>query len=104
MRRSEMSSSRNLSQLKFAMRAKIAGVTLAMLLLTLLSSSTFTWAQTLSGTLRVEVSDSTGALVPDAKVTVTNDATGVTSTISGGPAGLYTFPSLNVGTYTVSVE
>ena len=61
-------------------------------------------AQTLSGELRVQVSDSTGALVPDAKVTVTNEATHVTSILTAGGSGIYTFPSLNVGSYTVEVE
>jgi hypothetical protein len=70
----------------------------------ILALATGASAQTLSGTLRVTVTDSTGALIPDAKVTVTNEATHVSSTLGRGDSGLYTFPSLNVGTYAVSVE
>src|SRR5258708_5263700 len=79
-------------------------VTLTLMLLLVLSVSLGSWAQSLSGTLRIEVNDPTGALVPDAKVTVSNEATQVTSSLSRGDSGLYTFPSLNVGSYTVTVE
>jgi hypothetical protein len=61
-------------------------------------------AQRLDGTLRVSVSDSTGAGIPDAKVTVTNEATGVSSTATASSAGTYVFPDLLVGSYTVTVE
>ena len=61
-------------------------------------------AQRLDGTLRVTVSDSTGAGIPDAKVTVTNEATGVTTTATASSAGTYVFPDLLVGTYTVTAE
>jgi len=66
--------------------------------------STVGWSQTLSGTLRIEVTDSTGALIPDAKVTVTNEATQARVTLARADSGLYTFPSLNVGSYSVTVE
>src|SRR5207237_2163402 len=49
-------------------------------------------------------SDSTGAGIPDAKVTVTNEATGVTTTATASSAGTYVFPDLLVGTYTVTAE
>ncbi|MGB6693450.1 MAG: carboxypeptidase-like regulatory domain-containing protein, partial [Terracidiphilus sp.] len=53
----------------------------------------------LSGT----VTDTTGAVVPGAAVTATNDATqDKTVTLTGG-AGTYSFPVLLPGTYTVSV-
>ena len=61
-------------------------------------------AQRLDGTLRVTVSDSTGAGIPDAKVTVTNEATNVSTTATASSAGTFVFPNLLVGTYTVTVE
>jgi outer membrane receptor protein involved in Fe transport len=61
-------------------------------------------AQRLDGTLRVTVSDSTGAGIPDAKVTVTNEATNVSATATASSAGTFVFPNLLVGTYTVTVE
>ena len=64
----------------------------------------FANAQRLDGTLRVTVADSTGAGIPDAKVTVTNEATKVSATATASSAGTYVFPDLLVGTYTVTVE
>jgi hypothetical protein len=91
-------------QLFVAACAEVRTTRFALVLLLVLSGPLGSWAQTLSGTLRVEVTDPSGALVPDAKVTITNDATQVSSSLSKGDSGLYTFPSLNVGTYTVVVE
>lgn len=64
----------------------------------------FATAQRLDGTLRITVSDSTGAGILDAKVTVTNDATGVSTTATASSAGTYVFPNLLVGSYTVTAE
>lgn len=64
----------------------------------------FANAQRLDGTLRITVSDSTGAGILDAKVTVTNDATGVSTTATASSAGTYVFPNLLVGSYTVNAE
>ena len=64
----------------------------------------FARAQRLDGTLRVTVSDKTGAGILDAKVTVTNEATSVAVTATASSAGTYVFPDLLVGSYTVTVE
>src|SRR5437868_15195195 len=61
-------------------------------------------AQRLDGTLRVTVTDKTGASVEDARVTVTNEATNVATTATSSSAGTYVFPNLLVGTYRVAVE
>jgi hypothetical protein len=60
--------------------------------------------QRLDGTLRVTVIDKTGAVVEDARVTVTNEATNVSKTATASSAGTYVFPDLLVGDYTVTVE
>jgi hypothetical protein len=65
---------------------------------------TATRAQRLDGSLRVEVGDTSGASILDAKVTVTNEATGVSVSTNASSAGSYVFPNLLVGTYTVTVE
>ena len=49
------------------------------------------------------VSDTSGAVVPDAKVVLTNTQTGVQRTSATNTTGNYTFDSLPTGTYTVSV-
>jgi hypothetical protein len=61
-------------------------------------------AQRLDGTLRVTVTDKTGAGILDAKVTVTNEGTNVGITATASSAGTYVFPDLLVGSYTVTVE
>jgi hypothetical protein len=56
------------------------------------------------GSITGTVSDPQGAAVPNAKVTITNDATGVSYTLTTNEAGSYTQPTLNPGTYTVTAE
>src|SRR6185295_7624361 len=62
------------------------------------------FAQTSTSRISGTVTDSSGAVVPGAKVTAKDEATGVTYTQTTTGAGLYTFPSLTVGKYTISVE
>lgn len=50
------------------------------------------------------VTDRSGAVIPGATVTLTNDATGVAFTTVTNTAGTYAFESVQVGTYTVAVE
>src|SRR5229473_5283956 len=61
-------------------------------------------AQRLDGTLRVNVTDATGASIVNATVTVTNEATNVSVSTTVSSEGSYFFPNLLVGTYTVTVE
>ena len=50
------------------------------------------------------LSDATGAVVSGAKVTVTNQNTGFTRTVTTDAAGEYTAPSIPTGVYTLLVE
>jgi hypothetical protein len=50
------------------------------------------------------VTDPSGAVVPGATVTATNEATQVSQSTVSGSAGTYTIPHLLVGTYTVSAD
>lgn len=50
------------------------------------------------------VTDASGAVVSGATVTATNDSTGVVSTSATNTAGVYSFPRLLFGTYTVKAE
>src|SRR2546425_4795488 len=61
------------------------------------------FAQTL-GTITGEVRDSTGAVVPGATVTVVNKATNATRTTVTNAVGLFDFPALPPGPYTVKSE
>src|SRR5947199_6193896 len=60
--------------------------------------------QRITGTLRGQVLDPSGAAVPDAQVTATNQGTGVSVRITATSAGTYSFPSLIPGLYKVEVE
>lgn len=62
------------------------------------------WAQTNTSRISGTVTDSSGAVIAGAKVTAKNDATGVAQTQTTTEAGLYSFPSLPVGGYTITVE
>ena len=61
-------------------------------------------AQTSDSRITGTVTDATGAVIPGAKVTAKNEATGETYTQQTTGAGLYVFPSLAVGRYTITVE
>src|ERR1700716_360501 len=61
------------------------------------------FAQTL-GTITGEVRDSTGGVVPGAKVTVVNKATNATRTTVTNAVGLFDIPALPPGSYTVKSE
>jgi Carboxypeptidase regulatory-like domain/TonB dependent receptor-like, beta-barrel len=50
------------------------------------------------------VSDASGAAVPDAKVTITNEATGARIVVGTNSAGNYSTPPLILGTYRVDFE
>src|SRR6187200_1552677 len=62
------------------------------------------FAQSERGTITGTVRDSSGAVIPAAKVVLTNVLTGVSSTVPSNDGGEYTVPQLQVGTYTVRVE
>jgi len=62
-----------------------------------------TGAQTSTTQISGTVSDATGASVPNAAVALTNDSTGVVQRQTTTEAGLFAFPSIPAGAYTVEV-
>jgi hypothetical protein len=50
------------------------------------------------------VTDASGAVVPGAKVTITNQATSISSHLVSGSAGTYAVNGLNPGRYTITAE
>jgi len=68
----------------------------------LLLCSSAAFAQ-FSSSIEGSVTDSTGAIVPGAKVVLTGTDTGVTSTTKSNSAGFYKFPTLGPGSYKVTV-
>jgi outer membrane receptor protein involved in Fe transport len=61
------------------------------------------YAQVAGATLTGTVKDSSGGVIPNAQVAITDVATAVTRTVSSGGAGLYNAPNLLPGTYEVRV-
>ena len=62
------------------------------------------FAQSERGSITGAVRDSSGAVVPGAKITITNPTTNVNISAVSNDQGEYTVPSLSPGTYSVRVE
>jgi outer membrane receptor protein involved in Fe transport len=70
----------------------------------LLLASTHVSAQTFRGTILGTVTDSSGAAVPGATVTIKNTDTGLIRTVTTSDDGSYAVPELPLGNYTITVE
>ena len=62
------------------------------------------WSQSDLSTITGTVKDSTGAAVPNAKVSVSNQGTGVSRETTTNDLGAYTVSNIPSGKYTVTVE
>jgi hypothetical protein len=80
------------------MRAK------SLLLIVLLALSITAFAQTFRGGIEGTVTDTSGASIPAAQVTVTNPETGTSRTVTTDQSGNYTVTELPLGTYDVAIE
>lgn len=56
-----------------------------------------------NATVNGTVADASGAVIPNATVTLTNTATGQVRTVISNSVGAYRFPNLGIGTYTLDV-
>jgi hypothetical protein len=79
----------------------LAGLAAAGLILALFAASAF--GQT-SGRISGTVKDATGAIIPQSTVSVTNIAIGVKQTATSDDSGVYSFPLLGVGTYSIEAS
>lgn len=70
----------------------------------LVLASTSLFAQYDAATVLGTVNDSTGAVLPGAKVTLLNTQTGVAVTQSSDDSGNYQFLNVRIGNYKVSAE
>jgi hypothetical protein len=59
--------------------------------------------QTTLSSITGTVTDPSGAVVPGANVTVTNEGTQIARQVTTGTSGVFNVPNLNVGTYRVTV-
>src|SRR6266852_9223261 len=61
-------------------------------------------AQKITGTITGTITDSTGAVVPQATVDVVNAATNARRSVKSNGQGSYSFPELDPGTYILTVN
>jgi Carboxypeptidase regulatory-like domain len=61
-------------------------------------------AQTPTGTMQGSITDSTGAAIPAATVTVSNNATNESHSATSDPSGRFILPFVAPGTYSVTVD
>ncbi|MGH9433691.1 MAG: carboxypeptidase regulatory-like domain-containing protein, partial [Terriglobia bacterium] len=62
------------------------------------------YSQVDTGAIQGTIKDQSGAVIPGATVTLTNEGTGLKLTTTSGGSGDYTFTPIRIGTYTVSAE
>ena len=79
-------------------------VTRAAVLLVLVCSGVAVWAQSENGRLTGTVTDSTGAVVSGATISVTSQATARAVTVQSGGAGEYSVNALKPGAYKIEVK
>jgi hypothetical protein len=84
------------------MLRRVSRVTACLLLLSALALNAF--AQVNTASVTGLVTDTAGAVVPNASVTLKNKATNFETTAATDSSGYYTFASVPVGAYTVTVE
>lgn len=74
-----------------------------LLALTSMLFSTISAMAQSTGTITGTVSDPSNAAIPDAKVTVTNVGTGQSRSVQTNESGVFLFPNLPVGSYTMEI-
>jgi Carboxypeptidase regulatory-like domain/TonB-dependent Receptor Plug Domain len=76
---------------------------IAVFLSLLPSGGSFLYGQVTAGAISGTVSDPTGAAIPDAKVTIKNQQTGIARALTTDKSGFYSAEGLPVGQYTIDV-
>jgi hypothetical protein len=66
------------------------------------TSLAFAQSQSINGSIRGTITDSSGSAIPGARVTVKNRDTGYTRQVKADTSGLYVAPALPIGTYSVT--
>jgi hypothetical protein len=84
--------------------AKLATALLGLVAALVVFSQKPVWAQTITASLSGSVTDATGAVIPGAKVVVTNESTNVSRDGTSNSAGFFNFAGLMPGSYTLTVS
>ena len=61
-------------------------------------------AQTITGSVNGTVTDPSGAVIANAKITATNVDTGITTLSTTNSDGIYNIPFLQIGNYKLTVD
>lgn len=61
------------------------------------------YGQSVSGTILGTVQDETGAVIPNATISIKNLDTGFAQSTTSGASGTYTLPNLPVGHYSIRI-
>jgi hypothetical protein len=72
--------------------------------LVILASGGAAWSQSVQGVITGTITDPSGAVVPNATVTITNVGTNISQTTTTGSEGSYRFPLVPPGAYIISVK
>src|SRR5438445_5879591 len=72
--------------------------------LLVLASAGAVWSQTVQGVITGTITDPTGAVVPNATVTITNVGTNISQSTTTGGDGSYRFPLVPPGNYTIEIK
>jgi hypothetical protein len=83
------------------LRPLVASLSLALLLMMTVE---FAGAQDIFGRISGTVLDSSGAVVPNTKITITNEATMLSRAVTADGNGFYVASDLSAGTYSVATE
>jgi hypothetical protein len=86
------------------MKAQRKVALLTVVLASLLGMAGTVRAQTATGQITGAVKDTSGAVIPDVKVTATNQGTSIARETTTTSSGDYSFPLLPVGVYSVAAE
>src|SRR5215469_3436662 len=81
---------------------RVSGVFCVALVVVLVLFGSSAWGQD-NGTITGFVTDTSGALVPNAKISLTNTATNQIRETVSNSAGNYRFANVGIGTYTLSI-
>ncbi len=84
------------------MKIRVAVTTAWMILLIVMTTPLL--AQITAGRIGGTVTDISGAAIPGATITVTNDATGISQTVNSGGSGDYLFEAVSPGVYTLKAK
>jgi Carboxypeptidase regulatory-like domain len=77
---------------------------LAVVVCLAMSSASRLYGQADTGSIQGTIKDQSGAVIPGAKVTLTNEGTNLTVTTTTGADGTYIFTPVKIGEYSVSAQ